>query len=143
MQNRGKLVRRITAGLAGALLFAVVAISPNVVSAASDGEGITMSPVNKHYDLQPGETKADTFLIINHGSTDYDFTVYSSAYDVESETYSAVTGDISNPMADAGEWVSFNTTSYHLKSGENVTIPYTITVPEKAVSGAQDRKSVV
>lgn len=136
MQGRGRQPRRIITGLLGVLLLVVTIVPTGVVSAQEASEGITMSPVNKHYELRPGDTKSDTLLVINHGSTDYDFTVYASAYDVEAETYSAVTGDISNPMADVGEWVSFETTSYHLKSGDNVTIPFTVTVPKKVASGA-------
>lgn len=95
-----------------------------------------MSPVNKHYDLQSGETISDTLLVINHGKTDYDFKVFGKAYDVEAETYSAITGDVTNPLADVGDWVSFEQTVYHLKAGENVTVPYTLTVPQKVTPGA-------
>lgn len=132
-----KRLHRVAAGLAGVLLFAVSLLPLTPIAAAvKEGEGITMAPVNKHYELLPGDTKSDTVTIINHGSTDYDFTVRTGKYDVESEDYSAETGDVSNPMSNVGDWVSFDTTTYHLKSGENTTVPFTVKVPEEATPGA-------
>lgn len=138
MKNGGRrsVLSRVATGLAATLLLAVSVFSHGVMAATATNEGITMSPVNKHYDLQPGETVSDTLLVINHGKTDYDFRVFARGYDVESETYSAITGNIANPMADIGDWVSFEQTVYHLKSGENATVPYTITVPQKVTPGA-------
>lgn len=136
MINGGRRFQSITTGLAVALLLAVSMFGHGVSAASTTNEGITMSPVNKHYDLQPGESVSDTLLVINHGKTDYDFKVFGQGYDVEAETYSAVTGNISNPLADVGEWASFEQTIYHLKAGENVTVPYAITVPQKATPGA-------
>ncbi len=119
-----------------ALLFAVLAAFQMAPMASAVDEGMTMSPVNKHYELQPGETSEDTFLIINHGKTDYTFKVITKGYDVESETYSTLTDNLTNPMADMGQWVSLSQTTYHVKAGENVTVPYTIQVPQKVTPGA-------
>lgn len=125
----------VTAGLCLTLLFAF----PSLVALAADAptnEGITMSPVNKHYDLKAGQQMSDSLLVLNQGKTDYDFILYTRGYDVSSESYKSMTGNLSNPMADIGQWVSFSQTTYHLKAGDNVTVPYEIQVPNKVTPGA-------
>lgn len=114
----------------------VLAAPQSTKAAATTNEGITMSPVSKHYDLQPGESTDDTLLLINQGKTDYDLVVYAQGYDVSDETYSAITDNFTSTLADVGNWVTFKSTTYHLKAGDNVTVPYTVTVPAKATSGA-------
>lgn len=134
MKSWGKQFRYIAL-----LVFVVLGLgsaTPSATAGALTNEGITMSPVNKHYDLQPGSTFDDTLLIINQGKTDYDVDVFANGYDVEDETYSAITGNFENPLADAGTWVTFERTTYHLKAGENVTVPYTISIPSKVTPGA-------
>lgn len=133
MNSWGKTVRYVALLVVLALSFSATNSLP--VSAAPN-EGITMSPVNKHYDLQPGSSFDDTFLIINQGKTDYDINVFSNGYDVEDETYSAITGNFENPLADAGTWVKFEHPTYHLKAGENITVPYKIVIPAKVTPGA-------
>lgn len=127
---------RNLAGSILALLFAVLGTFQLTTTAAAANEGMTMSPVSKHYELKPGETSSDTLLVINHGKTDYTFKIIPKGFDVDSDTYLTLTDNLKNPMADIGQWVSFSQTTYHLKAGENAIIPYTIIVPQKVTPGA-------
>lgn len=127
--------RVITAAIIGSLLV-VLTVSASVFAAdqLSVIESITLSPTSKHYQLQAGETKKDTFTIVNDGKEDYTFTVYARPYSVASEAYTPdFVKDV--PNADVYQWVQFDKPTYRLKAGASVEVNYTVRVPKNARPG--------
>lgn len=132
---RGVKGKRIITGLlAGLFLLNVVAVT--TASAAESVDRITLSPVDKHYLFKPGDTKHDSFTVINDGDSAYDFAVYARPYSVGStdEDYSPnFTAQPAN--ANVYQWVQFEKSQYHLKPNQSVDVNYTIRVPENATPG--------
>lgn len=126
----------IAAGLVVGLLFAFLVYPSTKAEEQPVNEGITLSPVSKHYTFEPGTIKDDTLLVLNHGKTDYDINLLTSNYSVIGEEYATNSDNSKDPMADVGNWVTFEQKTYHLKAGENVTVPYRVTVPQKVTPGA-------
>ncbi len=128
--------QRITAGLLSGLLFATVFVAPAsfAVSTTSGRESITLSPASKRIQLKPGEVRQLELTIVNDGEKDYTFTVYARPYSVKGENYDA---DFTNdaPSATVYQWVQFSQTSFRLKAGASVKVPYTIRVPANATPG--------
>lgn len=124
----------ITTGLLTGLLFALFGASHAFAAESSDGGRITMSPVSQEYVLNAGDTKRDTFTILNDGNTAYTFTVYSRPYSVTTQQYAPnFSSDL--PNADAYQWVQFEKSEYTIKPGESVKVPFTIRVPADATPG--------
>lgn len=126
--------RQLFTGLATGLFVAIAVVLPVFAADGTTVESITLSPVNKHYELRAGETKTDELTIINDGKVAYDFIVYAKPYSVTSENYDP---DFSTQAtnADAYRWVEFGTVKYRLQAGESTKVPYTITVPANATPG--------
>ena len=106
------------------------------VSAAPDTvvESITLSPTSKRYSLKAGETKTDDFTVINDGKIAYDLDVYAQPYFVRGQDY-APDYSAKRANSDAHTWVEFSKKRYHLKPGESLVVPYTVTVPVGAAPG--------
>lgn len=126
---------RITTGLIAGLLFSVLTVgTPMVDAATNEAESITLSPVSRHYRLDPGTIKTDEMTVVNDGMTDYTFTVYAKPYSVNGVEYEPDFFTV-RTNTDIEKWVSFAQTSYSIKAGQSLTIPFTITVPVDAVPG--------
>jgi hypothetical protein len=97
-------------------------------------ERITLSPAVSRPVVAAGDTYKDTIEVINDGTTDYSFTVYSAPFSVKDEAYDPDFITV-NERTRAFEWIEFGREVYSLKAGERVTVPYTISVPEKATPG--------
>ncbi len=126
---------RIAAGLfSGLLLFAGLSAAAVHAVDTNVGERITLSPVEKHYKLSAGEVKTDFVKIINDGTEPYTFTVYARPYFVKTEDY---TPDFTSeaPNADVYQWIQFEKSSYRLRPGKSVEVPYTIRVPNDTAPG--------
>lgn len=134
--GKNRLFRRLQAGLFIGLL--VSSLLPATVFAVDDGEvireSITLSPVSKRYEVKAGESKKDSFKVVNDGRVAYDFVVYARPYSVNDESYVPdFTSDAKN--ADAYRWVQFEKSSYHLEAGKSIEVKYTLRVPETATPG--------
>jgi len=71
-----------------ALALLVVPFITNTASAGAapaTEESMTLTPVDKHYALNAGETKTDSFEIINSGKADYTFLAYARPYSPNGE----------------------------------------------------------
>lgn len=121
-------------GLAAALFFGIA--MAQVAVAEDPLSSITLSPVDKHFNVKPGETVNDTFVILNDGRTAYDFLTYTSPYSVDDRTYNPNYDDINAPRADAYKWVGFSQSRWHLEPRERVVVPFTLRVPEYASPGS-------
>lgn len=118
------------------LLFALFALVPYVAAQSGDEtlERITVSPVSERLQVTAGTEVKDTLTVINDGRTTYDFKVYSSPYFVKNEQYEPLF-DTKAGQRDASSWVQLAKTTYTLKPGERVEVPYTLLVPAAAAPG--------
>ena len=119
-------------GLATALVF--VGTGSAHASAVTTKEEMTISPTDKHYSVNPGETISDSFSVLNSGQVPYDFTTYSSPYSVKDTSYSP-DSSTTGGRADAFQWIQFGQSSWHAGVRETVTVPFTIRVSKYASPG--------
>ena len=119
-------------GLATALAF----VSADGTRASAEGvkKEMTISPTDKHYSVQPGETINDSFVILNSGQAPYDFSVYSAPYSVKDPSYSPDTSTTGG-RADAFQWIQFKQATWHASVRDTVTVPFTIHVSKYASPG--------
>lgn len=134
MRAANSLKRQLTLGLGAALVLIGGCLSGGVVSAADSVEEMTISPTEKHYELSPGETVTDSFVILNSGTAEYDFTAYTLPYSVANGNYNALY-DVNAPRSDAYKWVQMETTNWHAAVRQTITIPFTLRVPSNASPG--------
>lgn len=101
---------------------------------AQQAENVTLSPAQKMYKLDAGETEKHELTVVNDGAQAYDFVVYARPYSVKGESYEQ---DFQStpPNADAYTWIRFEKTTYRLEAGRSVKVPYTIAAPAKASPG--------
>ncbi len=123
----------ITTGLIVAL--SSVVLLGGSAHAAGQRTSITLSPTDKHYTVDPGETISDNIMVLNSGDTSFGFTTYAAPYSVADKTYDPNYDDLNAPRADAYKWVSFSQGTHDLVAGKNVTIPFTLTVSKDASPG--------
>ncbi len=129
----GRLLSQSITGLMVALLLAMSTASS--AFAEDPLSSITLSPVDKHYTVEPGEVINDSYIILNDGQTPYDFTTYAAPYSVQDKTYDPNYDDTTVPRADVYKWVAFSQAKWHAGPRERLTVPFTIRVPENASPG--------
>ena len=82
--------------------------------------------------LEPGEVREGSFKVQNIGAGAFDFKVYASSYEVKGEIF-----DGSKDGLKIANWFTFSQDTGHLESDTEVTINYTIRVPQNAPGGGQ------
>ena len=85
MRTQRRIHYRFWTGLLAALSVGIIFSS--AAMAESPAEGITLSPVDKHYTIDAGSSTQDTLTILNDGQTAYDFVVYGAPYWVKDTQY--------------------------------------------------------
>lgn len=114
--------------------------SSAVVHAVSSDEqvvprdSIALSPVSQRFELKAGDQAANKLTVINDGDVDAIFVVYARPYSIKNESYEPEFQKTSK-STDIFQWIEFDRTSYTLKAGEQVEIPYEFKVPVSAASG--------
>jgi hypothetical protein len=112
----------------GGLLFGCF---DRTIAAALPQVSITISPASNVLELNQAAGYDGSFDISNTGARAFDFELSASQYAV----------DEGHPLEAAYlqivDWISFDRAVYHLASGEAVTVPYHVKVPENAPSGGQ------
>jgi len=86
------------------------------------------------YNLQPEQTKTDSFTVVNNSSEPLDVSLYP--VDASTTTDGAFT--LKSEQEDRqsiGSWVTLSTTHVHLKASERRQIPFTITIPKNKLAG--------
>lgn len=86
--------------------------------------------------LEPGEVREGSFKVQNIGAGAFDFKVYASSYEVKGENYDPVFDGAKDGLKIAN-WFTFSQDTGHLESDTEVTINYTIRVPQNAPGGGQ------
>lgn len=119
-------------GILGGLAFAWPAAAQSSDDAMRSN--ITLSPASQRMTIDAGATVSGKVSVVNDGTTDEDVIVYSRPYSVKGEAYEP---DYDNkaPNTDIYQWIRFATTSYHIKAGQTLEIPYVIQVPTGAAPG--------
>lgn len=89
---------------------------------------------NFAYELVPGDVVEDALVVTNLGSVPLDLAVYAA------DGFTTPSGHLDllpdgEPSLDLGTWVTSPTTSIHLEGGQQVEVPFTITVPADAAPG--------
>lgn len=97
-------------------------------------ERLTIAPAITKPEISSGEVYNDSLKVINDGSVDYTFRVYSAPFSVKDEVYDPDFVTI-NERTRAFEWVTFSQETYSIAVGEQIEVPYTITAPENAPPG--------
>lgn len=101
---------------------------------AAQRDSIALSPVSQRFELKAGEQGANKVTVINDGDMDAMFVVYARPYSIKNESYEPEFEKTSK-STDIYQWIEFEKTSYTLKAGERVDIPYQFKVPAAAASG--------
>lgn len=124
----------VVTGLLTGLLLSMAAPAFAATPGQNNQESIAISPVNKFYKFKPGSTNKDEITVTNGGTVDYKFKLYVSPYSVNGVEYKP---DFftKKKNTDLNEWVTFAKSTYELKAGQAVTVPYTVSVPENAIPG--------
>lgn len=122
-------------GLVIALVLIGTLVPAGRAGAVDSGiEEMTLSPTEKHYEVNLGETINDSFVLLNSGQTAYDFITYTSPYSVANGNYNAQY-DVDAPRSDAYKWLQMDTAQWHADVRQTVTVPFTLRVPTNASPG--------
>lgn len=118
-----------------ALLLAVGLTSP--ASALEAGDiGIQVKPSEQEIELLPGETFQGTIDVKNIGRLEFTFTLSMRPYQVKNDAYDP---DFSteNDYTELANWVTFPQSEYRIEPGVEITVPFTVTVPDDVPGGGQ------
>lgn len=86
------------------------------------------------YSGAPGTVIEDAVTLMNLGNADLPFRLYATdAFNNDDGLFSLFTAD--QVPTDVGSWVDLDLDSMFLDAGREVTIPFTVTIPEDAVAG--------
>ncbi len=122
------------AGFFGTLLLVQATVS-TATAAPGNAMSITLSPVVKTYELTPGQTVQDEFIVFNSGQSAYGFSTYPNQLGIDGENYDTFL-ETNDPMADVNKWVHISMPTGHLDGGKMVHIPFTLSIPTDASPGA-------
>ncbi|MDD5342446.1 MAG: DUF916 domain-containing protein [Patescibacteria group bacterium] len=94
------------------------------------------------YDLKPGESKEDAAIISNHSDELLKFQVY--AVDAETTSDGAFAPLAKNfQHKDVGSWVKMSQDTVEVPAGQEVTIPFVVTVPKEGVDVGEHFGAIV
>jgi len=113
---------------------------------AEDSIGISAAPLNDadaagrtrfDYQMSPGQTLDDTYVVSNTGTTVQTFTVFATdAFNTEEGSFGLL--DTGVEPSDAGAWVQFSgakSVVVDLQPGESASLPFTVAAPADASPG--------
>lgn len=128
--NKIRLLVAISGLLAGFLLI-------SHVYAAEQGarESITLSPTEKEYTVNAGDTRQDEITLLNDGEVDYDIKMYARPFSVQGESYAPLYST-HRPNTDISNWIKTEKSTYKIAAGQTTKVPYTLKVPEGAKPGS-------
>lgn len=112
-------------------------VSAPVLAVDDDATGedtITVSPSSQRFEMKAGAAESENLTVINNGQSTTKFIVYSRPYSVTNEQYE-LQFEKTADNTDLYQWVQFAQTTYTLAPGEQIDIPYTVSVPAQAAPG--------
>jgi hypothetical protein len=104
------------------------------VDAQSPRDSIVLSPSSQRITIKAGQVQTGKLTVVNDGTIDETFIVYSRPYSVKNEQYDP-DFDHASANTDIYQWVQFDTTTYTVAAGESLEVPYRIQVPASAAPG--------
>jgi hypothetical protein len=131
------------------LLFPSLSAQAEIEEVPADAPNVklVLSPVSLdlHTDfevvLQPNTTYENeeytSFIIANGGKKELTVDLSVQPYYLSSTTYEGNISHDANAYTELAKWISFDQTTYTLKSGERITVPFSIHVPKDAPGGGQ------
>jgi len=111
-----------------------LAVSSNRVSAASNGQILTINPSATNEIVQPGSINSGIVTVKNQGSNGYNFSVYATPYSVLGEAYTPNFSARSS-ITNITNWFHIAVTSGYLNPGSSVAVSYTLIVPKDVAAG--------
>jgi hypothetical protein len=93
-----------------------------------------LSPSSQRITIKAGQVQTGKLTVVNDGTIDETFIVYSRPYSVKNEQYDP-DFDHASANTDIYQWVQFDTTTYTVAAGESLEVPYRIQVPTSAAPG--------
>jgi hypothetical protein len=97
-------------------------------------DSIALSPVSQRFTLKTGEQGVGKVTVSNDGDTEATFVVYARPYSIKNEAYEP-DFEKTAQSTDIYQWIQFEKTTYTLKAGDHVDVPYEFNVPASAASG--------
>ena len=124
----------VSSGVSGAW----AADSDGIAGAPSANGGVDQSRTRFSYQVEPGQTLQDEYLVQNTGTTIQSVTVYATdAFNAEDGSFALLEGDA--VAVDAGHWITFdngtNSIQVTLDPGAQQVLPFTLTTPADASPG--------
>lgn len=112
--------------------------SDGIASAPSADGGVDQTRSRFSYQMDPGQSVSDEYLVQNSGTTQQKVSVYATdAFNAEDGSFALLDGG--QEPKDAGSWVTFadgaKKVEVTLEPGAQQVIPFTLTVPADANPG--------
>lgn len=117
-----------------AVLATIVTGRAYAVDTQSPRDSIVLSPSNQRITIKAGQVQAGKLTVVNDGTIDETFIVYSRPYSVKNEQYDP-DFDHTSANTDIYQWVQFDKTTYTIAAGKSLEVPYRIQVPASAAPG--------
>ena len=141
--RRSTSLTPVIAALLASIGLLVVA-SPSVAATADEGDvswGVRTAAndqgtdrQNFGYEIDPGTTVDDAFVISNHDVLPIDLALYGAdGFTTEAGQLDVVTQDTESVAL--GAWIDFAADAVTVPAGESVEVPFTVTVPANAEPG--------
>lgn len=122
---------QVAMGLLASLLIGMLYSLP-----ANASTQITLSPTDHRLEITPESTHEGTLTVINSGSDPLDVRAYAAPYQVQNENYDPIFSK-DTPRTQISRWITLERDSYQIAPGDQIDIPYTITVPASVPNGGQ------
>jgi hypothetical protein len=126
-------LRRLIPAFIIGVAIAVFAQAP-VHADSGPTQAITVSPASTEFSIDPGASDTKSMEIINGGSDAFNVALTSSPYHVEGDNYDPQFTQIPGTV-DASAWIHLSTTTGTVEANKDLTVPYTIDVPQGTVPG--------
>jgi len=103
---------------------------------AEDGDfSMAVTPAQINVQLKQGETATGELTVKNNGSAPISITVAAMPYSVGEDNANQFTDE--NHFTQIVRWIQFDQTEFTIAPNTDQAVPFTIVVPEDAVSGSQ------
>ncbi len=119
-----------------AILSGLGLLAQPAAAVSSKDVAIALSPSNQTISLTPGQEYRGKITVVNIGTVAYDFSLLTTPYQVDSETYD-LNFNTNNVYTQLYTWISFPQTIYHIEPGQTIEAEFIVNVPASAAGGGQ------
>jgi hypothetical protein len=116
---------------------ATLATGTSAAASTAPPQGtLGISPTSVDTVIKPGSSASGNELVLNQGKAPFQYLVYVTPYDVEGEDYTPYFTPIPG-SPDVTSWFKITArTKGQINPGEQIPIPYTITIPKNTPAGS-------